>query len=67
MLTRRYRHLAVFGGLASLLILAYAPFIQDLIAYEIQYTPQDGSTKDAPLSYATNYTASDQSHRTCSI
>lgn len=30
------RHLAVFGGLASLLALAYGPFVQNLIVIKLE-------------------------------
>lgn len=32
-----HRHLAVLGGLASLLALAYGPFVQNLIVITIEY------------------------------
>ncbi|KAH0438433.1 hypothetical protein CcaCcLH18_03420 [Colletotrichum camelliae] len=48
----RFKHLAVLGGLASLLALAYGPFVQNLLVVEIQYRPADNN---ALLSYAVSY------------
>ncbi|KAK1996497.1 hypothetical protein LX36DRAFT_610623, partial [Colletotrichum falcatum] len=48
----RFKHLAVLGGLASLLALAYGPFVQNLLTFSIQY-PE--ANQDALLSYAWAY------------
>ncbi|KAF9873089.1 hypothetical protein CkaCkLH20_09599 [Colletotrichum karsti] len=48
----RFKHLAVLGGLASLLALAYGPFVQNLLVVEIQYHRADNN---ALLSYTFSY------------
>ncbi|GJC84425.1 hypothetical protein ColLi_07263 [Colletotrichum liriopes] len=48
----RFKHLAVLGGLASLLALAYGPFVQNLLIVNIQYREADNN---ALLSYSFSY------------
>ncbi|GKT41434.1 uncharacterized protein ColSpa_01615 [Colletotrichum spaethianum] len=48
----RFKHLAVLGGLASLLALAYGPFVQNLLTVNIEYREAD---HNALLSYAFSY------------
>ncbi|EFQ31912.1 hypothetical protein CGRA01v4_13083 [Colletotrichum graminicola] len=54
----RFKHLAVLGGLASLLALAYGPFVQNLLTFSIQYK---NAGHDAILSYAWAYAGTGQS------
>ncbi|KAK2034024.1 hypothetical protein LX32DRAFT_700682 [Colletotrichum zoysiae] len=49
----RFKHLAALGGLASLLALAYGPFVQNLLTFNIQYLE---TNHDALLSYSWAYT-----------
>ncbi|KAK2017190.1 hypothetical protein LZ32DRAFT_600802, partial [Colletotrichum eremochloae] len=48
----RFKHLAVLGGLASLLALAYGPFVQNLLTFNIEYRE---ANHDALLSYSWGY------------
>lgn len=53
-----YRHLAVLGALASLLALAYGPFIQNLVVIRIDYiNPQD--TAELAISRDYRYNSKD--------
>ncbi|KAK1585251.1 uncharacterized protein LY79DRAFT_591627 [Colletotrichum navitas] len=49
----RFKHLAVLGGLASLLALAYGPFVQNLLTFSVDYNKVN---QDALLSYSWAYT-----------
>ncbi|KAL0941912.1 acid phosphatase protein [Colletotrichum truncatum] len=48
----RFKHLAVLGGLASLLALAYGPFVQNMLITRITNLP---SNHDALLSFSPSY------------
>ncbi|KAH6675408.1 hypothetical protein F5X68DRAFT_140245 [Plectosphaerella plurivora] len=48
----RFKHLAVLGGLASLLALAYGPFVQNLIVITIEYRP---GNQTALASFTSSY------------
>ncbi|WYZ36020.1 hypothetical protein EsH8_X_000667 [Colletotrichum jinshuiense] len=48
----RFKHLAALGGLASLLALAYGPFVQNLLITAIKYRPADDN---ALLSFSLTY------------
>lgn len=52
MADQNHRHLAVLGGLASLLALAYGPFVQNLIVINIEYRD---ANQDALVSYQKHY------------
>ncbi|KAH6689082.1 hypothetical protein F5X68DRAFT_275074 [Plectosphaerella plurivora] len=54
----RLKHLAVFGGLASLLVLAYGPFVQNLIFINIEYHPSNETSQISYVSEISHANAS---------